>query len=509
MYDPGVLKLDATFTVHSSVGSIFHELNYEREMCSYSPTPQTPVIKEETRIIKAAEGDTGVDADAAHTERKNEEDEESLESGEGKNNESRRQSSLVNAASGGDNNSCPLSPSSIALELSTNDSNSSSETSRAASLRQSCGDARSTAGYVSETTNGSSHSTSSGGGAAAITSNQWEIPVFEDLTWQPSPANVGNGVEFRATGYVSDTDELRVTSIFSGGPVTPLPTGKEDCQRSTRGHRSQTQVSRYTSDSSGGVGCPSGYVTRETTMTARECKQQPAHQPGKQITHQTSAERTRGQQQQHGNEVYLHQECSEQHNIQQKQQIEQQQQQQRRQQNQQQARIERAESSLSLNIITDLEQAFPLASRFASYESLESLPQLMPTKPSSPPLGLGSTTPDQVPFEKSATPVQPTRPLGDYINLENNPRTPKSSPPNSNITLPEDSRTVSTDVVCISDRVERECVTACDCEPCSHTPSPGMSSGLDDLFSDENTDERGFANILFGLENTTFSEDYV
>ncbi|CAI8053550.1 hypothetical protein GBAR_LOCUS29282 [Geodia barretti] len=399
MYDPGVLKLDATFTVHSSVGSIFHELTYEREMCSYSPTPHTPVVKDETRIKnKAAEGDDAgaADTDVAHAEKKNEGDEESnsssLESGKGTNSESPRQSFLVNAASGGDDNSCPLSPSSIALELGTNDSNSSSGRSRAASLRQSCGDARSTVGYVSETTNGLSHTTGSGGGAT-ITSNQWEIPVFEDLTWQPSPANVDSGVEFRATGYVSEPNELRVTSTFSGGPATPLPTGKEDCQMGTSGHRNLW--SRYTSDSSGGVGCPSGYVTRETTMTVREREQQPAqqpaHPPGKQMTHETSAERTRRQQQQHRIE---HQECSEQHNIQQKQhQIEQQQQQ--RQQNQQQARIERAVSSLSLNIITDLEQAFPLASRFASYESLylsESLPQLMPTKPDFPPLGLGSTT---------------------------------------------------------------------------------------------------------------------
>ena len=598
MYDPGVLKLDATFTVHSSVGSIFHELTYEREMCSYSPTPHTPVVKEETRIKnKAAEGDDAgaADTDVAHAEKKNEGDEESnsssLESGKGTNSESPRQSFLVNAASGGDDNSCPLSPFSIALELGTNDSNSSSGRSRAASLRQSCGDARSTVGYVSETTNGLSHTTGSGGGAT-ITSNQWEIPVFEDLTWQPSPANVDNGVEFRATGYVSEPNELRVTSTFSGGPATPLPTGKEDCQMGTSGHRNLW--SRYTSDSSGGVGCPSGYVTRETTMTVREREQQPAqqpaHPPGKQMTHETSAERTRRQQQQHRIE---HQECSEQHNIQQKQQ------QQQRQQNQQQARIERAVSSLSLNIITDLEQAFPLASRFASYESLylsESLPQLMPTKPDSPPLGLGSTSgrgegrrggagyvddnlsatlfvtelqldtdsplnpsptaqlttnniedstrirtsghtlqygvspyttphlshsptlfsqsrhnpPDPVPFEKSANLVQPTRPLRDYINLENNLRTPKSSPPNGNITLPGDSKTVSTDAVGISDTVERrrECVVVCDSEPCSRTSSPGMGSGLDDLFSDENTGERGFANILFGLE-TSVSEDYV
>ena len=117
--------------------------------------------------------------------------------------------------------------------------------------------------------------------------------------------------------------------------------------------------------------------------------------------------------------------------------------------------------------------------------------------------------PDPVPIEKSATLVQPTRPLGDYINLENNPRTPKSSPPNSNITLPEDSETVSTDAVGISDTVERECVTVSDSQPGSCTSSPGMRSGSDNRLSDENTNERGFANILFGLETTTVSKDYV
>ena len=623
-YDPGVLKVDAKFKVHSSVGSLFHELTYEREISSYSSAPQT--IREETRIDKVKEGrdfDTrGLrEGKEGGRERKSSSFENSDGEREGKNKTPLQLPPIsASAGDGEDNNSCLLSPASIALELSSNDSNSSSEgSSRTASLRQSCGDAHST-GYVSETMHGSLNNGGGSSGATTITRNERDIPVFESpndppigKTWQPHHSNTGMSAESPVSGYISDAKELPVASNLSGEQATPQAARKEDCHSNNR-----NPDLNYTSDSRLGAGCPSGgYVTRETSMSARERgEQQPidAELTGKQ---QLIAQR---------NAVVSHQKHSKQEQI-------------KQQQITEENSIQRTESSLSLNIITDLEQAFPLASRYASYESLdaanylpENLPQLMPIKPDLRPLDLGTTggsrgggesggyvddrlsadlfVPDQQsdknvsgptthitqhritsssstkttatvgkPSEQQDTPhehhispytpphhnnvftVQLATPLTlqtrhssplvslqqhrsvatscDYVNLENTPTpSPQAStlyPQNNDLTIPRKPDTASsplsrksdtpstdddlalsrkpdtpsTDAVDTKKLVDSVAVTHCE-EARSRASSPGeLNSDIDDLFSDDNVDERGFANILFGLETRASHEDYI
>ena len=66
-----------------------------------------------------------------------------------------------------------------------------------------------------------------------------------------------------------------------------------------------------------------------------------------------------------------------------------------------------------------------------------------------------------------------------------------------------------TDAVDIKRLVDSVAVTHCE-EVCSRASSPGeLNSDIDDLFSDDNVDERGFANILFGLETRASHEDYI
>ena len=293
-YDPGVLHLDASFTVHSSMGSILHELNCDRPMpLMTTTTVGNHVGNGGNDDIDGRVCGKGVDI---QTENYLEDDKRSAES---------------EAISNEDEDSCTLSPITRGEHYSNNDSNSSSEGSRVSSFRQSSV-STSTAvstGYVTELP--SSHNSESAASNTkhavqrAEENNEEEIPVFilhnEEPVDLPSKGMAGSSTK----GYIYSTDPRFTSPGASGVDSSPTPTENRSLE------------SDFTTDSKT-VSQALGALTTNTAQPQQKQKQEQQPQ--------------NHQQRQPSQEEY-----------------------------------QKSVSELSLNVITDIEQAFP---RFASGESL-------------------------------------------------------------------------------------------------------------------------------------------
>ena len=373
-YDPGVLKVDTRLTIHSSVGSIIHELNYER-LIHHTDISRTATIKEESpgsEERRLSDLDTGEIlrrgcVDSVDRERDRDRENESVLVREGEE----------------DTNSSLLSPTSnIEMDLGTDDSNSSSGSVARAPLvgttRPGSGN-NAISGYVTENSAVSTNSIRTVPTNSAASRTVSEISEVSNTN-----RTLANSAAYSTNRTVCESPEVTESIVHSHNEgENPVISGSNDPQSSgevqlSSGDVDSTQVEscgyvyssdmeancltnvRFTSHELAPQPNTSGESSVMPTVNRNHCSGYAsnsfplARSPGHTVATTTTVrereqQRQQQQQQQHEGEY-----------------------------------MQRSDSSLSLNIITDIEQAFPLSSSHFA-QSDESLnippPQLMPTAP--------------------------------------------------------------------------------------------------------------------------------
>ena len=286
-YDPGVLRMNASFAVHSFMGSVIHELNYDQDIMT---TTVEQLVTNSDRVSMS---------DSVCSKRYNNSDQDSS-----KNAAHYDEMREINPSSE-DDNSCTLSP----TTYYTNDSNTGSEGSATLFLRQS----------------------------SCVTENSRSTDYMTEVACCPSGG--------KDSGGTTNSTSTPRTQYIVQGDIEEIPLisrNDEDLK---------TLPSTQTHGSS-----PQGYISSDhcpTTGLAVLCERSPSWRhtpPHRNQDGETPTDtKTVTPSQDTGLTTSPHQHY--QHN-----------------QYQQPPLLQRPASELSLNVITDIEQAFP---QFPSCESLD------------------------------------------------------------------------------------------------------------------------------------------
>ena len=372
-YDPGVLKVDTRLTIHSSVGSIIHELNYER-LIHHTDISRTATIKEESpgsEERRLSDLDTGEIlrrgcVDSVDRERDRDRENESVLVREGEE----------------DTNSSLLSPvSNIEMDLGTDDSNSSSGSVARAPLvrttRPSSGN-NAISGYVTENSAVSNC-------IRTVPKNSAASKTVSEIS-EVSNTNrtLANSAAYSTNRTVCESSEVIESIVHSHNEgENPVISGSNDPQSS------EVQLSSGDVDSTQVESC--GYVyssdmeancLTNVRFTSHELAPQPSTSGESSVMPTVNRNHCSGYA---SNSFPLARSPG--HTVATTTTVREREQQRQQQQQQQQHEgeyMQRSDSSLSLNIITDIEQAFPLSSsHFAQSDESLNLPgpQLMPTAP--------------------------------------------------------------------------------------------------------------------------------
>ena len=331
-FDPGVLKFDAQFTVHSSVASIIHELKYKRDMPVFTtPTPKHSPAND-------INSDNSADSELVQYNacKRNHDDLSKGKIGSAKIMDHDKE----NVHEENEDACSVRSPTSV--DLCSNDSNSSGETNAAPILRQSCGDA----GYLADTSTNWSSTTPGmlwNAETPSLVTECEEIPVFELRNDAESPESEKPRRESSAcgqSGYIHDNSNQFPTTASLTPAVMLVADGIGHTLEATH----TINRSLGSNDTSNSTSTAQSPLARELLEQAEQQQQQQKQQNGDNRHLQRSPHRQLPRQFEQKQVHYW------------------------KHDNPQCSLI--AESTASLNVITDLEQAFPLMSRFASDSSL-------------------------------------------------------------------------------------------------------------------------------------------
>ena len=352
-YDPGVLKFDARFAVHSSVGSILHELN-----CNHDDTPlmTTPTSKKfpmnddiscgnptDSESEQSKCDDSGADS---LKDSKNNVNLDEI-SGEQQSNEENEDSCSV------------LSPVSVHIQVCSNDSNTSGDSKGTPPLRQSCGDA----GYVTETIGNWNNSTRSEKTPSnykpttqeglheshVLCAQDYRADSVFEFQSQLVEDTVEKERDYSRRGYVYDSTSQSTNSPCKVEPDSVL----ESRERVSTENKSLG--SSVTANSNTGIWSPvqgsrsleqQRHVQLQRTEQHIQHNEQSTHDAKQKQLHQKPHKLSHLQEQ----KTHKHA-----HSL--------------NQQQQQQQHL--TESTVSLNVITELEQAFPPMSSLTLENGLE------------------------------------------------------------------------------------------------------------------------------------------
>lgn len=456
--------MDALLTVHQSVGSIIHELNIEHDVHYTSPIP---VRKSET-FTEDNDGDTEND------ERKSS-DEISFSSSKTED----RVERVINTGSEGEdsNSSTLLSPTRIAprRHLLSNDTNSSTGTTPTASPRQSTKSASGSCGYVREDGGGSSSgsTTTSDNVFSSVASDSSRPEEEEEEEEQERECSAVDNEQHKSKQegrretssirYVCELDEYigtNVASVESQSGISLM----------ARNHPGSNNTLHST-----------GQIPQPRVVAAMETNRKTLQKPN--LYGQLAQQEHQKQQQQQQQRCQHHQE-------QQKQQHQRTQQQELRRE----VREKSTESCASLNIITDIDEAFPptSSSNFGSMESLNKTDmgldsyKNLHSEVSYNITSMGSETGTRT---ESGTASKDSAPNREYANIDKDD---------------DSTSTVLTDIF-----------------PPTHGAA-GAGAGRREEEEEEEGDKnelfssrqfqgsaRGFTNILFELKSNTFDDNYL
>ena len=398
-YDPGILRLDARLTLQGSIGSILHELTYEHKLTdsTYSTTHT---------LAKECSPESVDDENMTLTDSLSRDD--VFVTGE---REGESVDQLRTIMTGEDSNSSLLSPASnIDVEFSVNDSNSS----EGSGTNQIVADTTATfiqhtAGYVPDTLttlqSTNTHSNRPELGMSEFVGPAEHMQTGSDAGHPKTGSNrcseqemrvrsgLSKSTSVRSCGYVytdngNDSVGCMVETISTPTHHAHPPhvSSSEDPLPPT-GNRNPDSV--YTSDSIAHTPLPGHPVAIATTSVREATSEQQQRHQERQQEQRRRQERQQEQQRRCQGRQQEQQQQQRQEIQQEKQQQQEQQQHERHHEISQGTEgnsLQKTCSSLSLDIITDIEEAFPLSSHLASSDDslhhgfLPDLPpQLMPT----------------------------------------------------------------------------------------------------------------------------------